>query len=740
MDSLANRMPCDGGRPFVLTMAVLVCILPKPQSGAEITSGGSVAPWPPTEWTVSTTAYVGHTGNGWIAVNNGDSLISGTSYLGYSPGTAGEVTLADNGTKWEVAGSLNVGYEGEGSVTITEAFLQSTDATLGHHPGSQGTVVVTGSGAKWDAGKLDVGYEGQGSVTITEAHLQSTAATLGYQQGSQGTVTVTGSKAKWDTGKLDVGYEGHGSVTITEAHLQSTDATLGYQLGAQGTAVVTGSGAKWDVGKLDVGYEGEGSVTITMGGEVNAGTLLANVKNIKGDGTLNATGIVLDGADLLLDGSAKQLNFGNGGKLNLTPTAIGTLGAGHQGEGSVTITVGIDSKEGLIGNLQGSHGSVTITKNGAWDIQDTLVVGNYGNGLLNIGGQVSADSAILGYRGGSSVTITVKPAATGNTAILAVDNDLTVGSAGSGVLRLQGPGAKATSGSLHLGEFAGSIGTVTVNEGGQLLVAGEAQIGSAGTGNVLLTNGGTFQAASVYLNNPESSLLVDAGNGSKLVAGNGAGTFQNEGTVTITLAPTAGEGTVYQPIQSAAWSGTGKVRALGGTWNQDTREFTASTIKQGTAGTLSMDLSQQQRATIHDPGNNWTIGLGFMGSVTPDTLVAQITPIGGTHLTALQALLPDGARVAGAWDFDFQSQTPGIAYLSFDIGSGNNPADLRLWHTDGSTWTPYNAWDLTYTGTFASFTVQGFSGYAVTIVPEPSLTLLLVAGVALIPRRRRRQG
>ena len=71
-------------------------------------------------------------------------------------------------------------------------------------------------------------------------------------------------------------------------------------------------------------------------------------------------------------------------------------------------------------------------------------------------------------------------------------------------------------------------------------------------------------------------------------------------------------------------------------------------------------------------------------------------------------------------------------YLSFDIGTGISQDDLKIWHYDGSNWTTFAPTDLTYDGQYASFTVTGFSGYAVT-VPEPgTLAFLLAAGLGLL--------
>ena len=76
----------------------------------------------------------------------------------------------------------------------------------------------------------------------------------------------------------------------------------------------------------------------------------------------------------------------------------------------------------------------------------------------------------------------------------------------------------------------------------------------------------------------------------------------------------------------------------------------------------------------------------------------------------------------GAWDFSASAgYTPGDpAYLSFGIGTGYLRDDLQIWHYSGSSWTEYASADLTCNGTYASFTVTGFSGYAVTGIPMDS--------------------
>jgi hypothetical protein len=113
----------------------------------------------------------------------------------------------------------------------------------------------------------------------------------------------------------------------------------------------------------------------------------------------------------------------------------------------------------------------------------------------------------------------------------------------------------------------------------------------------------------------------------------------------------------------------------------------------------------------------------------------------GQPLIDLQNLIGAGQTILSGWDIaatgGYSTNDP--AYLSFDVGQGISRNDINVWHYYGAAWSPYDATDLTCNGDYASFTVTGFSGYALTAVPEPGTFMLLACGLmsAFVYFRRR---
>ena len=146
-----------------------------------------------------------------------------------------------------------------------------------------------------------------------------------------------------------------------------------------------------------------------------------------------------------------------------------------------------------------------------------------------------------------------------------------------------------------------------------------------------------------------------------------------------------------------------------------------------------INLASTQRALVSG-NNNWAVGASFLAQSS--TIDFTATAISGTTLTSLQSLLATGDSVLSGWEFladNYTVSATNPVYLSLRVGTSHSLDDLDLWHyTLTGGWQPYTASDLTYDGTYASFTVTGFSGYAVSglAVPEPSAIILLSIGVA----------
>jgi T5SS/PEP-CTERM-associated repeat protein len=377
-----------------------------------------------------------------------------------------------------------------------------------------------------------------------------------------------------------------------------------------------------------------------------------------------------------------------------------------------------------------------------WANDLTLTVGHHGKGALNIidGGNVNSMYGEIGSSHGSGV-VTVD----GAYSTWHIFDDLFIGKVGSGVLDIAGGGGVINYGPGFIGFDSGSTGVVTVNgSDSSWHNGGDLKIGGVGKGTLNITSGGRVSATNVLLISSQSLLAIDVGNGSSVTVG-GTGWIDNSGTVRISATANAAAG-VYTPIIAGSWSGSGTYQALGGTWNTSTHQFTVSTAQSGASGeTVVMALSAGPRVVFDDAGETgWSVGASFAPTGGSGTLSFAATTISGSELTSLETLTGENQSVLGGWEFTAgEGYTQGSrVYLTFDVGEGFSANGLQVWHSHDGSWSPYAVSDLTYDGRYASFTVTGFSGYAVTTVPEPSTLALLAFGslglIAYAWRRRRR--
>ena len=168
-----------------------------------------------------------------------------------------------------------------------------------------------------------------------------------------------------------------------------------------------------------------------------------------------------------------------------TQASYGSLGAGWNGNGSLTIRGGIavTCTDGYLGYNSGSSGTATVNGAGStWSIIAGLTVGNSGTGKLSItnGATVNCDSADgageadLGFNPGSSGTAVVDGAGSSlNTTKLYVGSFYN--SSGTGTLVITNGGAVSTESAGCLGGNRGSLGTVSVDGAGSTWGIGRHQ-------------------------------------------------------------------------------------------------------------------------------------------------------------------------------------------------------------------------------------------------------------------------
>jgi hypothetical protein len=135
---------------------------------------------------------------------------------------------------------------------------------------------------------------------------------------------------------------------------------------------------------------------------------------------------------------------------------------------------------------------------------------------------------------------------------------------------------------------------------------------------------------------------------------------------------------------------------------------------------------------VDDSLSGWRIGASLPAKTGTASFTAAA--IKSDDLAALTPLLAPGEGVLGAWQFAIDGSGYSLGdpvYLSFPVADGLSPSDLHLWHWDGAAWSSFAADDLNCSRSNANFTVTSFSGYAVSMVPEPS-TISLLAAAAVV--------
>ena len=185
---------------------------------------------------------------GCLFVYNGSTVEHGShAAVGYLAGQYGWVTVDGTGSSWTNGGSLIVGYQGSGMLTVQNG------------------------GSVSSSGWLELGEFGSGTLTVQDGgSVSNGSGRLGYNTGGIGTAKVDGPGSSWtNAGTLYVGGSGLGTLTVQNG---GEVTTLSGSLGQAGAGPDTGF-AVVDDGTLEVA----GSLAIHQTGRVDfsSGTIQA---------------------------------------------------------------------------------------------------------------------------------------------------------------------------------------------------------------------------------------------------------------------------------------------------------------------------------------------------------------------------------------------------------------------------------------------------------------------------------
>lgn len=708
---------------------------------------------------------VGYLGSGALGISGGVNIASKTGYLGYGAGSTGTATVTGAGSTWSNSGTLYVGNSGTGNLFITNGgSVTSYGGYVGYNTGSNGTVTVDGAGSSLKsilngalAGNLDIGSNGTGTLNITNG---STVTAMGVTKvGALGTVNFGSSGGTLNTGMLSAGasqFSGTGTV-ITHGWLG--DLNLAYNApGATPLTLATWAGANKNV-TVNLDLSGSGGITGDLAvGYQNSGSLAFN------NGATATTKNAYIGYSAGSTGSATVTGPGS------TWTLAGDTGinVGNYGSGSLSVTNGgvVSGSGGIhVGYYMGSTGTVTVDGAGS-QLNTGLSVGQFGTGVARIvnGGSVHSQSVTVGASGSISGWTPTGPGillVDGSGSTIAFNSSLYVGHSGEGRLMI-------TNGAHVFGTQSGTYnsyiaiadmpspytsGVVVVDGAGSKLATGDGASGSLtlgannnGVGKLSISDGGSVYAGSVYIDT-NSILTADVGSSLK-VGSTGTGSISRSnagggsGTIRVVAGANAAAG-AYTPISVGTIESTIKVQALGGIWDSTNHTITVSAAALAADGEAkTIDLATTQRYLFANSQTGKSVGAAFQGTATSTPLTLTAASMSGAQLSSLQALLDPGKSVLSGWSFTADGYTAGNpVYLSLWAGNATSLADLTVWHFDGADWTKFDATDLAYDKTYASFTVTGFSGYAVSgnaPVPLPPAFYMFGSGlIGLLGARRR---
>ncbi|MCO6044074.1 dockerin type I domain-containing protein [Aeoliella sp. ICT_H6.2] len=362
----------------------------------------------PSGWHTSQTLIVGREGNATMEVTNGGYVSSNFAAIASMEETTSQVSVSGvsqggSSSTWENDGNIHVGNFGKGVLTISNGGVVSDDVGfIGYHPGSMGEVVVSGVGSLWhNRVNADVGEFGSGSLLIEEGgRVENIHGFIGYETGSSGEVVIHGAGSTWaNTGNVVIGGNndsaaGPGTLNVyDQGRLE-----VGGVLKIWSTSAVTLDGGSIVTNSFDNSNGGlfnfvTGSLTVNSGVEIGVGTGLSQnlvltenrqlttpaVTTIAPFHSVTIDGGVLRTGALDIQGT---LNF-NSGTLEITGASGLTVGTDGPLGSTVSLTTG---QQLVVTNMIAVNFGATFALNG----------GSVSASLIDNTGRLSGAGTIAG--------------------------------------------------------------------------------------------------------------------------------------------------------------------------------------------------------------------------------------------------------------------------------------------------------------------------------------------------------
>lgn len=543
------------------------------------------------------------------------------------------VGRAGDGTLSLESGTVNLGEKtlvvssksgSTGNFTMSGGTLTANGILLGDEAGSNGTATFN-SVSQYFAGDVNVGSNGNGSLTLNAASITNDGAFyVANHTGATGTANLNSGSRVSTKGDINVGRSGTGTLTLDSSSIESTDGYLYVGTNAAGDGTVTlknysslsvpkhsirvgqtgvgvlniESGSSYSGPEIYLGYDdgSNGTLNINNGSTTSKGIIVGNL----GTGTLNATNasMTITSGALYIGGNEADSRPAGTGTATLTNTSLsvpGDIGVGNYGTGTLILDGSTTlSTNGYlyVANHGGSTGTLTLQNGARVTVPDhTARLGQSGTAVVNILSGSTFDSSTkdihIGYNSTGNGTVNVDGGTVNSLKIW-------VGNKGTGTLSVKNGYVDTNKNNIYVGNESGSTGTLNLMDGGLIntgtshLYVGTAA-GSTGTFNM---TGGILTAGDLRIGDTGTGVANISGGTINLEYVMYAGIYNGaDGTINISGANTkiTAAGNIIAGYEAGA---TGKITIDGATVNGN------SELRLGRYGNGTMTLKNDAKVTV----------------------------------------------------------------------------------------------------------------------------------------------